>query len=498
MRNIEDILFSKKCNDVLLIQPNFLMKILEEKQNKIVKSYWKSMNNQEPLGDLSNEVNHGLFSLASSILKAGYTTDILDFQAYDMYLRKSEKRLISNLDIEKAIKNQKAKVYALSTITVSSQNALNIAEIIKKYHPDSIVAFGGMHPTLFFENFINEKNVDVIMLGEGNKSIIEILEACTNVENFYKIDGIVFKDINGKPVFNKKKSNFHINLDELPYPAYDLMCKESLPLVPRFFSHKGCPYSCAFCSCDAFYKNSYDDYKVLFRDPTKVVDEIEFTYNKYKMDFYCFGDLTFMSNKEYGYNLCRELIKRNLGHVKWWCQTTVGRLNKKDLELMKKAGCVQIGLGVENGSQTNLDLMGKPVQFDAAEEQCKIIKEAGISPITYWIIGLGDENFDSAVQTINRICYFIRNNLTELSHIGVPVPYPGSPLWKNPNEYGFTIIHKKFSQYWMNSDELGYSVPAIRTKHLSEDHIYGLWKYALMAATNEYEKRRKYNEKTIC
>ena len=100
MRNIEDILFSKKCNDVLLIQPNFLMKILEEKQNKIVRSYWKSMNNQEPLGDLPNEVNHGLFSLASSILKAGYTTDILDFQAYDMYLRKSEKRLISNLDIE--------------------------------------------------------------------------------------------------------------------------------------------------------------------------------------------------------------------------------------------------------------------------------------------------------------------------------------------------------------------------------------------------------------
>ena len=495
MRNINEILFSKNEYDIIFIQPNFLMRILEEEQNEIVKSYWKSLKNQEPLGDLPNEVNHGLFSLAASVIKAGYRTDILDFQAYDMYLRETEKRMITMEDIIKSIKTKKAKIFAISTITVSSKNALSIARVIKKQYPDSIIAFGGMHPTLFAEEFIKEEGVDIIMLGEGNQTVIELLKAYPSQEKIRIINGIVFKDINGNVIFTKKKSNKHINLDDLPYPAYDLMCKESLPLMPRFFSNKGCPFSCAFCSCDTFYKKAYDDYKILFRDPIKVVDEIEYTYKKYKMEFYCFGDLTFMSNKEYGHIICQELIKRNLNHIKWWCQTTVGRLNEEDLKLMKLAGCAQVGLGVENGSQTNLDIMGKPFKFDATEEQCKLIRKAGIDPITYWIIGLGNENFESATKTIERICYFIRNNLTEISHIGVPVPYPGSPIWNNPQKYGFHIIHKDFSQYWMNSDELGYSIPAISTNELSQDHIYALWQYALMAATNEYKNRSDNRKK---
>lgn len=491
MRKIQDILFSNSEHDIILIQPNFLMKILEEHQNNIVRAYWKSLKNQEPLGDLPNEVNHGLFSLAASIIKAGYSVDILDFQAYDMFLRKTEKRMITLDDITNSIKTKKAKIFAISTITVSSQNAIEIAKIIKKFLPNSLVAFGGMHPTLFADDFIKNNEVDLIMLGEGNKTIVELLEAFPNYNKIQQIEGIVFKNNNKDIIYTKKKSNLHINLDDLPYPAYDLICEESLPLMPRFFSNKGCPYSCAFCSCDAFYKKAYDDYKIIFRDPVKVVDEIEYTYNKYKMNFYCFGDLTFMSNKEYGHAICKELIKRNLNHIKWWCQTTVGRLNEEDLKLMKEAGCAQVGLGVENSTQFNLDVMGKPIKFDSTEEQCKLIRKAGIDSITYWIIGLGDENFETAIKTVERICYFIKNNLTEISHIGVPVPYPGSPIWNNPEKYGFIINHTDFSQYWMNSDELGYSIPAVSTKNLSQDHIYAIWQYALMSAANEYEKRNK-------
>ncbi len=261
--------------------------------------------------------------------------------------------------------------------------------------------------------------------------------------------------------------------------------------MPRIFSVKGCPYSCSFCSCDAFYKSSYDDYSVSYRDPSKVVDEIEYLYNKYKMEFYCFGDLTFMSNKTYAHQICNELINRNLNHIKWWCQTTVGTLDASDLKLMKKAGCAQVGLGVENSSQTSLEIMGKPIQFDQSEEQCKLIREAGISPITYWIIGLADESFETAKKSIERICYFIENKLTDLSHIGVPVPYPGSPLYNTPEKFGIEIMSKDFSSYWMNSDELGYSKPAVRTKHLSQDHIYALWELALMSATEKYNQRYK-------
>ena len=87
-------------------------------------------------------------------------------------------------------------------------------------------------------------------------------------------------------------------------------------------------------------------------------DEIDYTYKQYGMNFYCFGDLTFMSNREHIHAICKELILRGLNHIPWWCQTTVGSLNEDDLKLMKQAGCRQIGLGVENGVQENLDIMG--------------------------------------------------------------------------------------------------------------------------------------------
>lgn len=491
MRKIKDILYSEQEVDVMLIQPHFLMRLLQADQNEIVKDYWDSMNNNEPLGDLPNEPNHGLFSLAASVKKAGYTVDLLDFHTLDRVLREHDNRMIEQKDIEDSIKKKKAKIFGISSITVASRNALLISSIIKKYHPDAIVMLGGMHPTLFGKELIANPNVDIIIRGEGNKTLIELIESEGKINKLKEIKGISFKDKSGNIIDTHKKSCNHIDADDLPYPDYDLICEESLPLMPRVFSVKGCPFSCAFCSCNAFYNTSYDDYNVCYRDPKKVVDEIEYLYNKYHMEFYCFGDLTFMCNKEIGHKICNELIKRNLGNVKWWCQTTVGQLNEEDLKLMKQAGCVQVGMGVENSSQDALDTMGKPIHFDKTEEQCKLIRKAGISPITYWIIGLAEESFESANKLINKICYFIENELTDLSHIGVPVPYPGSPLFEDPKSFGLEIMHTDFSRYWMNSDELGYSKPAVRTMHLSQDHIYSLWKYALMSASEKYKKRYK-------
>lgn len=293
MRPIKDILFTESEHDLILIQPNFLMRILEEEQNEIVRAYWKSMNNQEPLGDMPNEVNHGLFSLAASAMHAGLNVDVLDFQAYDMYLRKTEHRMILEEDIRKSLESKRAKVFGISTITVSSNNALKIAGIIRETNPDAIIVFGGMHPTMFAENFVKEKEVDFILLGEGNSTLIEIVKNYPDMERMAKIHGLIYEK-SGKIVVTKKLSVKDNDLDELPYPAYDLVCEESLPLLPRFFSSKGCPFNCAFCSCDAFYRKSYDDYKIVFRDPIKVVDEIEYTYRKFGMEFYCFGDLTFI------------------------------------------------------------------------------------------------------------------------------------------------------------------------------------------------------------
>lgn len=103
-----------------------------------------------------------------------------------MFLRKTENRLITLEDIYNSLKNKKAKIFAISTITVASKNALDIARIIKKINKDSIVTFGGMHPTLFSDEFIKNNEVDLIMLGDGNQTILELLAIYPEYNSFKK------------------------------------------------------------------------------------------------------------------------------------------------------------------------------------------------------------------------------------------------------------------------------------------------------------------------
>ncbi|QHI71036.1 B12-binding domain-containing radical SAM protein [Aminipila terrae] len=491
MKNLSEILFQGKERDVMLIQPHFLLRVLSQNQNKIVIEYWNSLNNQEPMGDFVNEPNHGLYSLAASVLQSGYTVEVLDFHTLDMVLRDKENRMIEYSDIEESIIKNKSKIYGISCITVTVDATLKIAEMIKKYHPDSLVVVGGIHPTINSQEMLKNRNIDIVIKGEGNIAIVELINCTKDSSDFDDIKGICYKDKNGNYVETHKRSCHDIDLDELPYPAYDLCSYESLPLMPRVFSSKGCPNGCAFCTCDSYFKTSYDDYKIQFRDPVKVVDEIEHLHKKYNIDFFDFGDLTFMVDKKRAHQLCNLLIERKLNHLRWWCQTTVGRLDAEDLALMRKAGCAQISMGIENSSQEVLDVMDKPVDFEKAINQCKLIRDADIQPVGYWLFGLGDETFEGANRLIQTICYFIENELNEITHIGIPVPYPGSPLYKSPEKFGYTIINHDFSNYWMNSDPLGYGTPNFRTTNLSEDHIYALWQYALMAATEKYKERNR-------
>lgn len=485
-KSINEIMYQEKESDVVFIQPHLLSRELKEEQDEIVKKFWNTMHKYAALlGDIPTEPNHGIYYMAASLLKENYSVEVLDFHALDQVIRKDPSKMIEEDDIEKIIKLKKAKVFGISSKTVAIERAIRIAEIIKENHPDSLVVLGGLHPTLHGHDLINGCSaIDIVARGDGEQLIVELMENANNERELENVSGILYRGEGGEIKETERVPVTKIDIDNLPFPAYQLVAKESQPLVPRVLSARGCPHKCAFCSITSYY-----DYKVKLRSPKVVVDEIQHMVEEFQIDFYCLGDLTFMINRNYCKEICDEIISRGLEHIKWWCQTTVGRLGKEDLELMSKAGCVQVALGVEGGNQDILDLSNKPAPFAEAEDQCKLIKEAGISVQTYWLIGMGGETVESALNRVEEICYFIQNELADATHISVAVPFPGTQIWDSPEEYGYEILHKRFGDYWMNCDELGYSKPAIKTPHLSADHIYMFWKLALTRATREFEKR---------
>ncbi len=488
-RPIMEIMESTKQNDVIFIQPHLLTDELKHEQNKIVVEFWEAMHKHAVLlGDIPSEPNHGIFFIAGTLLKAGYAVDALDFYAYDRYLRYKEGRKIEYSDIEEAIKTKNARVYAISSKTVAINRAIETARIIKKFHPEAITVFGGLHPTLYGEELLKEHSdvIDYVSRGEGEDSTLEFMEYLDGKRDIGEVKNLMYMGKDGKVVHNPRRLVTDVDIDNLPFPAYELICQESSPIVPRVLAARGCPHGCAFCTITHYY-----DRKFKLRSPESVINEIQYMKDNFDIEFYCMGDLTYSINREYAHQICNLLIERKLNNIKWWCQTTVGRLNAEDLALMKEAGCIQVAFGVEAEDQSILNNVDKPHAASKTEVQCQLVKDAGMTVQTYWLIGLGGDTKESVEHRIQKIKTFIETGLTDSIHISVPVPFPGTPIWYEPEKYGYTINHTDFSKYWMNCDELGYGKPVLNTEKLSADHLYMYWQLALSTATASFEKVAK-------
>jgi len=491
-RPIESIIKTKTQHDIVFIQPHLLSDELKHEQNKIVTEFWATMHKHAVLlGDIPSEPNHGIYFIAGTLIKAGYNVEAIDFHAYDRYLRYKNERKIEISDIEEAIKNKEAKIFGISSKTVAIERGLKIAEVIRKYHPDSKIVFGGLHPTLEGENLLKENSelIDYIIQGEGEESSLELLNHINGKLPIESVKNLLYYNDEGVMVKNERRLVTDVDVDNLAYPAYELICNEASPIVPRVLSARGCPHGCAFCSITHYYDRKYK-----LRCPESVVDEIQYLHEKFNIDFYCLGDLTFSLNREYTHKICNLLIERNLHHIKWWCQTTIGRLNEKDLEIMKKSGCIQVAFGVEADDQQILDLVDKPMDASRTEKQCELVKAAGLTVQTYWLLGFGNDTKESIEKRIKLIKYYIESGLTDSIHVSVPVPFPGTPIWKEPEKYGYKINHKQFGKYWMNCDELGYGKPIVDTKYLTADHLYMYWLLALSTATEAFEIVGKKSE----
>ena len=266
-----------------------------------------------------------------------------------------------------------ADVVGVTAMTPTINGALYIADYLQSSYPSLIVMLGGAHPTLLPEETLKDSCVDVIVKGEGDNTIVELLRVLQSQKPLSNISGIVYKQ--NDVIFNNSDRKTYVDLDSLPYLAYHLLpWQKYRPHPPHgralpFFAmitSRGCPYHCSYCS-KAVFGN-----KFRAQSPRRVVDEMVYYQFRYGAREVAFYDDVFTLGKERIHWICEEILRRNL-KICWTCETRANLVDRELLKQMKKAGCYSISYGIESASQEILDIIDKDITLEQSERGVRFI-----------------------------------------------------------------------------------------------------------------------------
>ncbi len=347
----------------------------------------------------------GLLYIAAVLEKAGHVVKIVD-------LRKDYHPI------------PEADFYGITaTTSMEITHAKQISRYLKKRYPNAVRILGGHHALYFPEECI--KDFDVVVVGEGEKAVLEVVDEGAR--------GIV-------------QGGITRNLDAVPFPARHLLPEESVfsnalfegekygkgPKATTLITSRGCPYQCAFCP----------QMKVIrFRSPENVAEEIQYLQKRYDCHHFRFVDDSFTIKKSRLFKICSLFEPLNI-HFR--TQTRSDLLTPEMCEALKRAGCDELGLGVETADDKVLKLINKGETVEDHKRAVLMTKESGLRVKTNWMTGLPGETW----ETIEKNKQFIRETKPDRWILNQFCPFPGCDVWRAPEKYGVRILDKDWSKYY--------------------------------------------------
>jgi radical SAM superfamily enzyme YgiQ (UPF0313 family) len=366
----------------------------------------------------------GLGYIAAVLEEAGYSIDFIDMYLEDMTI----KSLLSKL------RRSNPTIVGISCDVVTFPTAKKVAAAIKHEFPESYLITGGPHTPIYPEEVLINSPFDASVRGEGDHTIVELVEALEKNQPLKTIKGLSFKE-KGRININEDRPPIK-KLDEIPFPARHLMqLHKYFSVIAKkgtfttLISSRGCPYRCTYCLEQGPYR---------LRDPKCVVDELELIVNKYNITEVFFQDSTFTANMKHAEKICKEIINRRLD-VKWECKTRVDRVSKNLLKLMKYSGCVRVHYGIESGNPRILKVLNKEFSLKQAIDAVDWAKEANIEILAYFMIGAPEENLGTISNTIN----FAKQLDPDFALFSITSAAPGIPIYENALRDGFFKL-----DYW--------------------------------------------------
>jgi radical SAM superfamily enzyme YgiQ (UPF0313 family) len=371
-----------------------------------------------------------LMSLGAVLRQEGVEVQVLDLLSTHYSLKKIEERMGCF----------QPDIVGITCVTMNFPVAAKTLQHCKHIAPGITAIIGGPHVTFTVEETLGSlPEVDVIVRGEGEETLKELALALDEGGNLGKVRGLAFRD--NRTIVQTEDRPLIQDLDRLPLPArtlFPLSRYLAMRTPASVLSSRGCPTGCSFCL----------GYRMVgrqgrFRNPLRVVDEIESTHHL-GFDEFCIDDDLFTRNRRHVLAICDEIIRRGLA-IKLYIFARVDTVDETLLRKMKDAGCAMICYGLESGNQKILDRANKRATLEKARRAVQITKDAGIAVLGSFILGLPGETRETMEETIR----FAQS-------LGVPhgfhllSPFPGTRIRERADEYGIKILTDDWSLYDAN------------------------------------------------
>ncbi len=364
---------------IMLINPP-IDSVLEEGNANPVTSFL--FYNSAPLG---------LLYIAAVLEQAGHTVAAIDAAAEQLNVGSTVAR----------VQEFQPDLIGIGSFTVTFDTCKKLGLGLKAALPQVPIVLGSYHVSLVPEEAMANPQFDVGVIGEGEETMLDLIEHFQGGRSLDSIDGIVYRKDDGALHFTGKRKKLR-DLDQLPFPARHLLPPNIYRPVPvddhafpkfAMVTSRGCPHACAFC------QKSRSGYRS--HSPQYVADEIEHLVRDFGVRDIAFVDSLFCANKKRVYAICDELIRRGLNKkVSWTCSSRVEVVDEPLLQRMKEAGCWRTRFGIESGSDEVLDFISKGITKDKIRAAITAADKVGLRPKAFFMVGHMPDTRETILETI--------------------------------------------------------------------------------------------------
>jgi len=320
-----------------------------------------------------------------------------------------------------------------SCTSVVFKHAVELARGLKRLNPRVRTVFGGFHPSAVPDDCLQEEAVDQVVVGEGEEAFLRILEGDAG----RIVPGTPCRDFGGL---------FPDRALVKTARAIDLCQRQIGRRITSFASNRVCPFRCVFCAekvvTGVFNRASNP---IRERDPKHILEEVKRVHRDWRLDCFKFVDPTWNTCAAKVIGFCEEKLRQGCT-LPWEANVHAALLSREMLRAMKAAGCLQINVGCESGSQRILDDMRKGLTVERIIRTFAWAKELGIGRRAYFLIGMPNET----VKDIKKTEQLVERIQPDVFGITIVCPFPGCDLYdpKTMRGYDWSAADEYSNSYW--------------------------------------------------